>query len=105
MDVATFRIPRTNLAAAAGVLCRLIGLALGAHADSAPEAVTAGLFESAKRHVEARLADDVFLAWRRARWLPLIYAHLISLRQWEALGRRSILRQAQGDRDSAALAA
>ena len=53
----------------------------------------------------AALADEVFLAWRRAGWLPLIYAHLISLRQWEALGRRSVLRRAQGDRDSAALAA
>jgi len=33
------------------------------------------------------LPDEVFLEWRRAGWLPMITAHLLSLRQWEALGR------------------
>jgi hypothetical protein len=35
----------------------------------------------------AALPDVVFLEWRRAGWLPMITAHLLSLRQWEALGR------------------
>jgi hypothetical protein len=35
----------------------------------------------------AALPDEVFLEWRRAGWLPMITAHLLSLRQWEALGR------------------
>lgn len=42
---------------AAGVLCRLIGVALGARANSAPDAVAAGRLAAAKRHVESRLAD------------------------------------------------
>jgi AraC-like DNA-binding protein len=46
-----------EMGAAAGILCRLFGVALGVRADSAPEAVTAGRLESAKRHVESRLAD------------------------------------------------
>ncbi len=42
----------------------------------------------------AALADDVFLEWRRAGWLPLITAHLLSLRQWESLGRIAAARPA-----------
>ncbi len=42
----------------------------------------------------AELPDDVFLTWRRAGWLPLITAHLLSLRQWEALGRLAVMRPA-----------
>jgi AraC-like DNA-binding protein len=45
------------LEAAAGVLCRLIGVALGARAELAPEAGAAGRLAAAKRHVEARLGD------------------------------------------------
>jgi SapC len=40
----------------------------------------------------AALPDDVFLEWRRAGWLPMITAHLLSLRQWEALGRLAVQR-------------
>jgi hypothetical protein len=40
----------------------------------------------------AALPDDVFLEWRRAGWLPMITAHLLSLRQWEALGRLALER-------------
>jgi hypothetical protein len=40
----------------------------------------------------AAVPDDVFLAWRRAGWLPLITAHLLSLRQWQSLGRISAER-------------
>ncbi|MGA3397591.1 MAG: SapC family protein [Acetobacteraceae bacterium] len=40
----------------------------------------------------AALPDDVFLEWRRAGWLPMITAHLLSLRQWEALGRLAMER-------------
>ena len=43
--------------AAAGILCRLLGVALGVRPDAAPEAVAAGRLAAAKRHVEARLAD------------------------------------------------
>ncbi|HTB43085.1 MAG TPA: SapC family protein [Acetobacteraceae bacterium] len=38
------------------------------------------------------LPDDVFLEFRRAGWLPMITAHLLSLRQWEALGRLAVQR-------------
>jgi SapC len=29
--------------------------------------------------------DDVFLEWRRRNWLPVIYAHLVSLGRWQTL--------------------
>lgn len=54
------------LEAAAGVLCRLIGVALGARAELAPEAAAAGRLAAAKRHVEARLADPRLNAARAA---------------------------------------
>ncbi|MDB5403937.1 MAG: hypothetical protein QOF70_2810 [Acetobacteraceae bacterium] len=38
----------------------------------------------------AALPDEVFLEWRAAGWLPMITAHLLSLRQWESLGRMSM---------------
>jgi SapC len=47
----------------------------------------------------AAVPDDVFLGWRRAGWLPLITAHLLSLRNWQALGRIA------AERPAAALAA
>jgi AraC-like DNA-binding protein len=50
-------LDEASMEAAVGVLCRLIGVALGARADSAPEAVAAGRLAAAKRHVEACLAD------------------------------------------------
>lgn len=31
------------------------------------------------------LPDDVFLDWRRRGWIALVYAHLMSMRRWEAL--------------------
>jgi SapC len=40
------------------------------------------------------LPDDVFLNWRRAGWLPLITAHLLSLRHWQALGQLASERPA-----------
>jgi hypothetical protein len=40
----------------------------------------------------AELPDETFLAWRRAGWLPMITAHLLSLRRWESLGRLSMKR-------------
>jgi hypothetical protein len=33
----------------------------------------------------ANLDDRVFLDWRRRGWLPLIYAHLISIASWSSL--------------------
>lgn len=47
----------------------------------------------------AAVPDAVFLDWRRAGWLPLITAHLLSLRHWQALGRLA------AERPAAALAA
>jgi hypothetical protein len=31
------------------------------------------------------LPDDVFLDWRRRSWLPLVYAHLLSMTSWAGL--------------------
>ena len=31
------------------------------------------------------LPDDVFLDWRRRGWLPLVYAHLMSMASWTSL--------------------
>jgi len=31
------------------------------------------------------LPDDVFLDWRRRGWLPLVYAHLMSMASWASL--------------------
>ena len=57
----------------------------------------------------AALPDELFLEWRRAGWLPMITAHLLSLRQWEALGRLAAARAAAAPADTsldtAALAA
>ncbi|MBV9863596.1 MAG: SapC family protein [Alphaproteobacteria bacterium] len=33
-----------------------------------------------------QLADETFLDWRQRGWLPLIYAHLMSMRRWDILG-------------------
>jgi hypothetical protein len=31
------------------------------------------------------LPDDVFLDWRRRGWMPLVYAHLMSMTSWASL--------------------
>jgi AraC-like DNA-binding protein len=51
------RLDGAEMDSAAGILCRLIGVALGARPQDEPEAMNAGRLESAKRLVEARLAD------------------------------------------------
>ena len=38
------------------------------------------------------LADDVFLEWRRAGWLPLIYSHMISGSNWPAILQQTARR-------------
>ena len=40
----------------------------------------------------AAMPDELFLEWRRAGWLSMITAHLLSLRQWESLGRMAVMR-------------
>ena len=34
------------------------------------------------------LPDDVFLDWRQRGWIPLIYCHLLSMGNWQALVER-----------------
>jgi hypothetical protein len=48
------------------------------------------------------LPDAVFLEFRRAGWLPMITAHLLSLRQWETLGRLAVERSVERSPDSLA---
>lgn len=39
------------------------------------------------------LPDDVFLDWRRRGWLPLVYAHLMSMASWSTLAELEAKKQ------------
>ncbi len=42
-----------------------------------------------------QLSDDVFLDWRRKNWLPVAYAHMVSLSNWPAVLQRAADKAAE----------
>ncbi|MBO6783769.1 MAG: SapC family protein [Alphaproteobacteria bacterium] len=42
------------------------------------------------------LSDEVFLDWRRKNWLPIAYAHMVSLSNWPAVLQRAADKAAEG---------
>ena len=41
------------------------------------------------------LSDEVFLDWRRKNWLPIAYAHMVSLSNWPAVLQRAADKAAE----------
>lgn len=53
------------------------------------EKLALGGFRMVEEAKFTALPDDVFLDWRQRGWVPLVYCHLLSMGNWQALAERT----------------